>query len=355
MESGSRSSRGFDDDEDEDDGFSRREGHRAGEMAVKVDGRGGSGSDQRATTPRSKHSATEQRRRSKINDRFQILRELIPHSDQKRDKATFLLEVIEYVRFLQEKVQKYETAYPGWNEDSSKLMPWNGVQVHGDNVADPSQNLKNGPSGFMYSDNSIPVAPAMLSTAQNPVESDLSAGVSFKAMENSTGFTNNAAATSIPLQPCSYASVERGTVATQPQPGLISDIDNLASQSQSQWLRPSCPADCSVSSDMLNGQEELTIDEGTINVSAVYSQNLLNTLSQALENSGIDLSQANVSVQINLGKRATGRRPTATTTMSSAKDLENPLSGNQGVMEHSRVGSSGEESELGTKRRKPNS
>ncbi|KAJ6814314.1 transcription factor BIM2-like isoform X2 [Iris pallida] len=215
--------------------------------------------------------------------------------------------------------------------------------------------MKNGP-GLMYlgkfDDNSIPVAPAMLSTAQNPVESDLSAGVSYKAMENFTGFTSNAAASSIPLQPCSYASVERGTGITQPQPGLISDIDNLASQAQSQWLRPSCPADCSVSSEMLNGQEELIIDEGTISMSAAYSHNLLNTLNQALESSGIDLSQANVSVQINLGKRAATRRSTVTTTMSSAKDIGNPLSGNRGVMGHSRVGSSGEESEGGTKRRK---
>ena len=37
-----------------------------GELRVKVDGKG---SDQKANTPRSKHSATEQRRRSKINDR----------------------------------------------------------------------------------------------------------------------------------------------------------------------------------------------------------------------------------------------------------------------------------------------
>lgn len=37
---------------------------------MRTDGKGsGSGSDQRPNTPRSKHSATEQRRRSKINDR----------------------------------------------------------------------------------------------------------------------------------------------------------------------------------------------------------------------------------------------------------------------------------------------
>lgn len=44
---------------------------------------------------------------------------------------------------------------------------------------------------------------------------------------------------------------------------------------------------------------------------------ILNTLNQALESSGVNLSQANISVQINLRKRVT-RRATAT-TMSSAK------------------------------------
>jgi hypothetical protein len=47
----------------------------------------------KASAIRSKHSVTEQRRRSKINERFQILRELIPNSEQKRDTASFLLEV----------------------------------------------------------------------------------------------------------------------------------------------------------------------------------------------------------------------------------------------------------------------
>jgi hypothetical protein len=33
-------------------------------------------------------------------------------------------KVIEYIRFLQEKVHKYEASYPDWNQDDSKLMPW---------------------------------------------------------------------------------------------------------------------------------------------------------------------------------------------------------------------------------------
>jgi hypothetical protein len=84
--------------------------------------------------------------------RFQILRELLPHNDQKRDKATFLsevtffnrflscrnhisrvtcpfclsplLQVIEYIRFLQEKVQKYKTTFPEWNQENAKILPW---------------------------------------------------------------------------------------------------------------------------------------------------------------------------------------------------------------------------------------
>lgn len=78
-----------------------------------------------------------------------MLRGLIPHSDQKRDKASFLLEVyfllipftfsryillsfnvlclffqvVEYIQFLQEKVQKYEGSYQEWNHEMAKLMP----------------------------------------------------------------------------------------------------------------------------------------------------------------------------------------------------------------------------------------
>ncbi|RWV92914.1 hypothetical protein BHE74_00057074 [Ensete ventricosum] len=40
------------------------------ELAVKVDGKSGEQKPGTPTTPRSKHSATEQRRRCKINDRF---------------------------------------------------------------------------------------------------------------------------------------------------------------------------------------------------------------------------------------------------------------------------------------------
>lgn len=51
------------------------ESDRLPDLSVRVEAKGGScsgsaGTDQLPNTPRSKHSATEQRRRSKINDRW---------------------------------------------------------------------------------------------------------------------------------------------------------------------------------------------------------------------------------------------------------------------------------------------
>lgn len=259
MESVSR----YEEEEDEDE-FARRD------ISAQIDGK--NVEQKQPVTPRSKHSATEQRRRIKINDRFQILRELIPHSDQKRDKASFLLEVIEYIRFLQEKVQKYES-YPE--------MQWNNAQGPNDVPAAP---------GYIYpgNDNNI--------TASTTIMSNL---------HNAEIFANN-----------------------------------ITSQPQSQWLRP-CTVDGAVNNNVVNEQEELIIDEGTINLSHAYSQELLNTLTKSLESSGLDMSQGSMSVQINLAKRA--KKP-ATATASSAKD---PSFGNQSV-----AGSSDEELDQLSKRHK---
>ncbi|KAI0504419.1 hypothetical protein KFK09_015371 [Dendrobium nobile] len=243
MESISRSSKVFEDDDDDEE-FGKREGSFHKELTLKIDGRS---IDQTASAPRSKHSATEQRRRSKINDRFQVLRGLLPNSEQKRDKASFLLEVIEYIRFLHEKVQKYESIYPGWIDENTKLLAWNNHQDSGDNIGDASI-IKNG---------------------------------------SAPGF-------------------------------VLSEADNLASHFQ--WMRASNPGDCAISNDMLDEQDELTIDEGTISVSCAYSQGLLNNLSEALQNSGIDLSRASVSVQINLGRKSGGR--SSKPSLSSKECLE---------------------------------
>lgn len=348
MESTSRFSKGFEEEEDEeDDEFGKREGSSHNkELAAKLDGKI---NEQKASTPRSKHSATEQRRRSKINDRFQILRGLLPNNDQKRDKASFLLEVIEYIQFLQEKLQKYELMYPGWNDETTKLMPWSNHHCSGDVMVDP-QALKNGAAaGLLIPDNSISVAPSILSPVQNPTESDLIAGVSFKSMENPSAFANKIVASPASLPSNLYASVGRGTGVAQPQQRLIPESANTVSQSE--WLRSAFPTGCTISNGVLSEQEELAIDEGTISVSSEYSQGLLNSLSQALQNSGIDLSQASISVHISLGRRSSGNRHNASTSMGTQKEHEELLSDNLG-MGSARLGSRSDESEQASKRQK---
>lgn len=320
MESGSRSNGadGFDDDDGDGLAARREVSSSLQDLAVRVDGKGGScsgsGTDQRPNTPKSKHSATEQRRRSKINDRFQILRDLLPHTDQKRDKATFLLEVIEYIRFLQEKAQKYDASFPEWNQENAKLLPWSNMyfrsswknaqskdQIPGDALPDPSQFITNGSSPEFnitgkLDDNHTTVASAAASGAPDQAEIDHIPSVSCRSADTPMNIPNNA-----------------------------------TPQSQPQWTDASGVDDCGVNTDMLNNQQ-LAIDEGTINVSSQYSQELLNTLTHALQSSGIDLSQANISVQINLGKRAI-KRPTAGQS-SSFKELTDQAPGNDMMSHH---------------------
>jgi hypothetical protein len=37
------------------------------------------------------------------------------------------MQVIEYIRFLQEKVQKYEVSHQKWNQENAKVVPWSNV------------------------------------------------------------------------------------------------------------------------------------------------------------------------------------------------------------------------------------
>ncbi|PVH37098.1 hypothetical protein PAHAL_6G245500 [Panicum hallii] len=335
MDAGSRSSggAGFDDD----DGLAaRREVSSAlKELSVRVETKGGScsgsaGTDQLPNTPRSKHSATEQRRRSKINDRFQILREILPQNDQKRDKASFLLEVIEYIRFLQEKVQKYEVSNPEWNQENAKIMPWSNIyfrsswknsqnkdEINGDLASDPSQVIKNGssprfPFAAKPEDHNNAGAFEIASGAQELAEPK--GCVPFKQAETPSNITN--------------------TVASQ-QPGPLTN---------------SSPSDDGAAPNGMLSNPELAIDEGTISLSSQYSQGLLTTLNLALQNSGIDLSQASISVQINLGKRAIKR--SAPGLNSTSKDLITQASRDQEIGHQLGSGDGAREHSQATKRHK---
>ncbi|KAK9277234.1 hypothetical protein L1049_006773 [Liquidambar formosana] len=315
------------------------------EFATKKEGpssnsnsKDGKNNDQKANAMRSKHSVTEQRRRSKINERFQILRDLIPHSDQKRDTASFLLEVIEYVQYLQEKVQKSEGSYQGWSSEPTKLMPWRNSHWRVQGFVGHPQALKNGsgPGSTLsgkFDENNIAMIPTMLTNIQNPVEADPSKDAACKAMDQLPELANKAVLMPMPLQANTSTPVQSDGVLAHPLQRPVSDAQST---------------DCPIASNTLNQQEELIIEGGTISFSSVYSQGLLNTLTQALQNAGLDLSQASISVQIDLGKRA-NRGPTS--GAFTAKDHENPPFTNPAIV-HQRDTSSGEDSDQAQKRMK---
>ncbi|XP_010551351.1 PREDICTED: transcription factor BIM2 [Tarenaya hassleriana] len=250
---------------------------------------------------RSKHSVTEQRRRSKINERFQILRELIPHSDQKRDTASFLLEVIEYAQYLQEKVQKYEGSYPGWSPEPTKLIPWRNTHWRVQGFANHPHTINNGsgpgtPFPGKFKENNMTTAPAFVPGAQNPAESEPGMDVAYRQMDR--------------------------------QPELVDSKGLSLSMSVAPTPQPSHSAQSNESparSDVPCQTEELVIEGGTINISSVYSHELLSSLTQALQKAGIDLSHARLSVQIGLGKQPNQGPTFASLT---AKDQ---LSDNQGI------------------------
>ncbi|XP_075490821.1 transcription factor BIM1-like isoform X1 [Primulina tabacum] len=274
-----------------------------GNLSVKIEART---IDQKPNTPRSKHSATEQRRRSKINDRFQNLREIVPNSDQKRDKASFLLEVIEYIQFLQEKVNKYESSYSVWNHETSKITQRRNCHM-GEGVVDHSQwaNNGSGPASALaarFEENKIRVSPAMPINGQNLVESDISTATTFKEKAQQPGLTSKAAPVHPPMQPSIFNLGRTSAVASPLSPQQASDMNKTTSWIPSHVLQNRSCTDY-WTRDKLKDQN-LAIESGTISISSAYSQRLLSTLTLALQESGIDLSQASISVQIDLGKRS---------------------------------------------------
>ncbi|KAF2282935.1 hypothetical protein GH714_043252 [Hevea brasiliensis] len=293
----------------------------------------------KANAIRSKHSVTEQRRRSKINERFQILRDIIPHSDQKRDTASFLLEVIEYVQYLQEKVQKYEGSYQGWTSEPTKLIPWRNSHWRAQSFIGHPQAIKNdsGPGPTFpgkFDENNTAITPTMLTGTHSQVESNLGRDVACKAAEQQPELGNKVMPLPVSLQTAMPTPVQSDGVVALPLQQPVSDAQS---------------ADFPITSDTMNQQEELIIGGGTISISSVYSQGLLSNLTQALQSAGVDLSQANISVQIDLGKRA--NRGLTSGKSSTDKDPQNPTPCNQ-AMTHLRDVSSGEDSDQAQKRLK---
>ncbi|XP_010450861.1 PREDICTED: transcription factor BIM3-like [Camelina sativa] len=214
---------------------------------------------------RSKHSETEQRRRSKINERFQSLMDIIPQNqnDQKRDKASFLLEVIEYIHFLQEKVQMYEGSHQMWCQTQTKLIPWGNNLGSVVEVGDHPQ----------IGNDEVAASSGFLLDMQNSVDSDIDRAVSTKILEHS---------------PISAVS---SYVPTETLPQFV--------QHDFWQPKPSCgPITC-------NTNELVNSDEKTSpSLSTVCSQRVLHTLTEAFKSSGVNMSETVISVQLSLRKRA---------------------------------------------------
>ncbi|WJX75391.1 hypothetical protein P8452_58928 [Trifolium repens] len=279
----------------------------------------------KANPHRSKHSETEQRRRSKINERFQVLRDLIPENDQKRDKASFLLEVIEYIQFLKEKLQVYEQSYEGWSQEPTKLIPWRNHHGPAENTTDASRAIQN---GSVHEKNNN-VSPSLPKIVQNPVESDPSITIQ-------KGCTPGSSAEAAPLAMQMRLDmfdpvVSSGMVTQQMMELPVSNADMATNLQHQVWLSKPNKDSYIVPNNTLKEQEEMKIESGSESdsVSSAYSQRILGTLTQALQSSGVDLTQASVSVDIDVGRRAnTGLTPCQ---YSSKGHHENPFVSNQAM------------------------
>ncbi|KAL7153043.1 hypothetical protein ABFS83_04G138600 [Erythranthe nasuta] len=313
------------DDDDEEDEFvikkepsSHSKDYLTGNLSVKIEAKT---ADQKPNTPRSKHSATEQRRRSKINDRFQKLREIIPNSEQKRDKASFLLEVIDYIQFLQEKVNRCESSYNVWNHEPSKMMQWQRNCQIAEGLLDQTRGANT--------DNNVPasVSAATKFDEKTPIQNllvdsdNISSATTFKERSHHRLQPESNKSKAV-VQPNIFNFGTSSNTAVSPK--QASSLDKTIT-----W--PPLPE------RNRTKDQEPTIESGTINISSVYSQGLLNTLTQALQSSGLDLSQASISVQIDLGKRANGI-PHSSTLLAKDDDDDIP-----GALTRSRAAGAGEE------------
>ncbi|KAL0396626.1 UNVERIFIED_CONTAM: Transcription factor BIM2 [Sesamum calycinum] len=225
---------------------------------------------------------------------------------QNSDKF-ILVQVIQYIQFLQEKLQTYEGS----------------CQV--ESFGDQSQ-LDRDLSG--HEDNVV-LNPTVLSNAQNSVGSDLTGSALYRSTDNPP-MTMKALPLNMPPQAPMFESV-----TAQPHPGSFPDAGQLTQQSRSHfWQGRSCGNDCSVPIYAAN-KEELKSESGEASISNSYSQGttlsnlwchnfvlnrLLNSLTNALQSSGVDLSQTSISVQLDIGKQTNGRNTNTTFNFKDPDD-----------------------------------
>ncbi|KAA0064784.1 transcription factor BIM2 [Cucumis melo var. makuwa] len=190
------------------------------------------------------------------------------------------------------------------------------------------QSVKNGSaSGPTYSgkfdDNNISISPAILASSQNPLDSH-----SGRDILQEADITNKVPHP-MSLEGNMHASIR-------------SDLD----QSLHIPISDAQATECPITNNASNQPEEMGIEGGTISVSSVYSEGFMNSLAQALQSTGLDLSEASISVQIDLGKRANKGMPFGTPIF---KETGNPSSNHPAMANVGDLGS-GDDSEQAKKR-----
>lgn len=97
----------------------------------------------------------------------------------------------------------------------------------------------------------------MHTNPQNPIESDLSRDASCKPMDQQPELANKGMVMPMPLQASMAVPVQGDGVFSQPLRRPVSDAQST---------------ECPITGDVLNQQDDLTIEGGTISISSVYSQ-----------------------------------------------------------------------------------
>ncbi|KAG9159158.1 hypothetical protein Leryth_027134 [Lithospermum erythrorhizon] len=217
------------------------------------------------------------------------------------------------------KKQKYEGSGQAWSSEPTKLMPWRNSHWRVPNFASPHA-LKNTSSQLSqvppligrFDENNAPI-PSTVQSQHNLIDSDAD------PLVKSYNMPIELPSQGIPMHMPMQTSV--------PDPARI---DGAFPVSLPRPASDAHLAECPIAGDPLNPQEELTVG-GTISISSAYSQGLLSSLTHALQTAGVDLSQASVSVQIDLGKRANRG---VTSGVSAPKDTELPMPSGYQVVGH---------------------
>ncbi|XP_057760636.1 transcription factor BIM2-like [Arachis stenosperma] len=223
-------------------------------------------------------------------------------------------DVIEYIHFLQLKVHKYEGSFQGWNHEPEKLMPWRNNDKPAESFEACGTNSGSGPSPTLLfaskiDEKNITLSPPITGSSQK-LEPGLNTATPFKNMDHPPGITNNTFP--IPISSSPNFFPPRKSIGLGEMPHVT---HRLPSDAGNGIYQPSVECQTVTATNEKLKEKELAIEGGAISTSSVYSKGLLDTLTHELQSSGVDLSQASISVQIELRKQENIIRPTMPMSM----------------------------------------